>query len=330
MEMIGLYGSMLLAGAGITCFGLVRSLSRYTSWRIENARDEGEIVLGDDPLQVGQALRLAPGARTLTTDPPGPFDGAIAEITRKHCVIELMGLSPHSLTAYRLAAPGVAGASDGSEDPSLWQQPASEESPLWPQPGAEVTVTVTAHSELYRFTTRVKDVQAAPSGVRVFLGRPPFLVRIQRRRSARTRLCLPATFELAASPAAASAPVAHPAGTLLHGTVKDLSAGGLRADIGGVSRLAELDRLLATFRPGSTVRIALPFPALRRDALLARVRSAGRGVTRGGLTAQITCEFLPMPHWEQEILVQQVFELQRSELRAAKMRRHDGQPGLSQ
>ena len=48
----------------------------------------------------------------------------------------------------------------------------------------------------------------------------------------------------------------------------------------------------------------------------------------GGLTLQVACQFLPMPSWEQELVIQHVFQLQREQLQTDKMRRNGHQSGV--
>jgi len=282
--------AMLLAGAGLSVLGLLRSLLRYRHWRTVSREDDGDIVIGDGRLAAGQAITLAPGERMLSSDPSGVIDGQIESITRKHCVLAL-------------------DSGSGLRKPAAWSRA-----------GAMITVSATAASEIYRFTARIRDVQTMSGRLRLIVSRPPILSCIQRRKHARVRLQVPASFErIDASDCGA-----------IHATVRDISGGGLRAEIGGILRMHELDAMLVQYQPGTTVRIALPFPALPRNAILARVRSSGRAVTAGGLTLQVACEFLPMPEWEQEIVIRHVFQFQREQLRTGKMRRHDCQPGFSQ
>ena len=315
----------MLAGAGLSGFGLFRALARYRDWRSACHDDEGDIVIGDGRLEVGQALVLAPGTRMAPADRgacPRLVQGSIVEISRKHCVIELDGRTRDRF--YAVDCPSISGETQGG---------AHQDFDPWPSPGAEVTVTVTAASAVYRFTARLRDVRPTPCGLRLIVARPHILARVQRRKHARVGLDLPATFERVRSPQSSGGMGDDPAtrrSPILHGAVRDMSGGGLRAHVGGVLRLNEIDALLRMFQPEATVRISLPIPALPRNAVFARVRTCGRAVTAGGLTVQVALEFLPMPIWEQEIVIQHVFQLQREQLRTAKMRRHDGQPGLCQ
>ncbi len=320
-SIVVLCSSMMLAGAGLSGFGLFRALARYRDWRSACQGDDGDIVIGDGRLEVGQGLILAVGTRMLPGDPSGVAHGSIVEISRKHCVIVLE--APESGCSWIDAGPVPPQGSREARGDAL----------RWPGNGAEITVSVTAATAIYRFTARVRDVRRASDGLRIIFSRPGILTRIQRRKHARVGLDVPATFERVRSPQAPSGRGevrANGRSPILHGAVRDMSGGGLRAHIGGVLRLQEIDTLLRLFQPEATVRVGLPFPALPGSAVLARVRSSGRAVTVGGLTVQVALEFLPMPAWERELIVQHVFQLQREQLRGAKLRRHDSQPGLCQ
>ncbi len=316
--------SMLVAGAGLTGLGLMRTLARSHKWRLATHEDQDQIVIGDSRLSVGQTVTVAQDSRSRHELLGETLSGEIVEITRSHCVISVDRLrSRGGGVADRLAGNDTGDTSTGRDNGRDG----------WIEPGSAVTVCVTAAGELYRFSTRIKDSHRTSRDLRMYFPRPATLARIQRRRHLRIGLDLPATFERIWSADEWSSPASERPGSqnrILHGTVRDLSAGGLRADIGGVQRLIDLDHVVSQYTPESTVRIGLPFPALPRNAIFARVRSCARGVTRGGLTAQMACEFLPMPVWEQDIVVQHVFRLHREALRAAKMRRNGGQPGLCQ
>jgi hypothetical protein len=66
------------------------------------------------------------------------------------------------------------------------------------------------------------------------------------------------------------------------------------------------------------------------EGVAARIVSCSRAVAQGGLTAQVTCEFLPMPAWEREIVIGRVFEFQRDQARAGEMSPRDGQSRFRQ
>jgi c-di-GMP-binding flagellar brake protein YcgR len=316
--MVFLYWGMLVAGAGLSSFGLVRGLARYRDSRLANVDDEGEIVIGDGRLDVGQSLVVAPRARGRPMDPLGAVSGRIESIGRKYYVLALDTEVPAQVA--RMATAVVLG---DQNDPLI-------DRAIWPCAGAMVTVSVTAAAEIYRFSGKIYDVQTTARGIRLFVSRPAVLARIQRRNHARVNLTVPATFERVSMPQSRSGASGVRIDAPVHGTVRNISGGGLHAQIGGVLRIHELDTMLRLFQPETTVRIGLPIPTLPRNALFARVRSAGRAVVAGGLTLQVACEFLPMPAWEQEIVIQHVFQFQREQLRNIRMRRHGSQPGFYQ
>ena len=256
----------------------------------------------------------------MATDPTGVIAGTLTEISRSHCVLTLGSDLLTSLSAHNeLGSLASKSRADGSG--IRWAQ------------GAHISVSVTAASEIFKFSARIRDLIARPNGILLVVSRPSILVRIQRRKHARVPLAVPATIERAwMSPDAAcdSNIDAMLASIPVHGTVRDLSGGGLRAHLGGVDGLQQIDTLLRRFQPDAIVRIRLPFPTLPHGSVLARIVSSGRAVTSGGLTVAVACEFLPMPTWEQEIVIQHVFQFQREMNKARKMRRHGGQPGLPQ
>ena len=53
--------SVLTMGAGLVCLGLFRDTRRFRQWRRIRAEQEGEIVLGDRALRVGQAVQISTG-----------------------------------------------------------------------------------------------------------------------------------------------------------------------------------------------------------------------------------------------------------------------------
>ena len=321
-SIVVLYWSMMLAGAGLSGFGLFRSLTRYRGWRTATEQYEGEIVIGDGRLKVGLPLVLSMGRQRVPDNSAGSGTGSIVAITAKHYVIELDD-----------PLPDLRQALGGTQAACRVQSGARIESLFRPLPGTEVTVSVSTATAVYQFTARVRDLRTSVVGIRIIVARPSILARIQRRKHARAELCAPATFERVrskASSARAGEDRLLTYGPIYHGTIRDMSGGGLRAQIGSVTSLREIESLLQQFQPDETVRIGLPIPVLCGAAVLARVRTSGIAVTVGGLTVQVAFEYLPMPEWEREAVIQYVFGLHREKMRTAKTRRHDGQPGICQ
>jgi c-di-GMP-binding flagellar brake protein YcgR len=320
-SIVFLYWGMLMAGAGLSILGIVRGLAKYRDWWLAAVEDEGDIVIGNGQLEVGQTLILAPGDRSQPADPVGVISGQIESIGPKYYVLALDTELPDR-SKERADGIHFGGHSDFDIDPAARYCA-----------GAMVTVRVTAATEIFRFTTKIQDVQATADGTRLFVSRPRVLARIQRRRHVRVNLNVPATFERVSTALLRQAESGMGAVRMhapLHGTVRNISSGGLHAQIGGVLRIHELDMMLGLFQPESTVCIGLPIPSLPRNAVLARVRSAGRAATHGGLTLQVTVEFLPMSAWDQKIINEHVVQFQREQLRDKKMRRHGSQPGICQ
>lgn len=292
---VALYWGMVVAGAGLSGFGICRRLSRYQQLRDADCGDETEIVIGDSLLRVGQHVTIATGIRVPERDLSSAVDGRIGTISRRHCVIEIEPeFAIGSPRPRPLASRPLHGPYNGLNR------------------GDSIMVTLTFAQEAYRFTARVRELQVDAGAARLVVTRPGTLARLQRRRYVRAALNAPATFERhwqtrAAAPRNSSD--ASPSGGIVHGSVQDISGGGLRANVGGVLSLHELDRLLDLFPPDAAIRVCLPFPALDRNAVLARIRTAKRTAVRGGLTLQVTCEFLPLQRWEQEIVIRHVSEI---------------------
>jgi c-di-GMP-binding flagellar brake protein YcgR len=309
-----LFWVMLIAGAALAGFGLLRSIVRWRDWKCADRYDDSEVVFGDIELEVGQSASIAPSERTLAGDSPGDISATITALSRKQCVL-LLERETDLVDSY------------------------AESCGARPLIGETVIVSVTGKTALYRFTSRVRDIRVIykPDGGvdhSLVVSRPIWLSRVQRRQHARVDLKLPVTFERVWSQfSEGSSPTSTQplqTGTPMHGSVHNLSGGGLRAQIGGILGLQELDHLLKLFAPETTVRLRLPWSALPENALLARVRTCERAASRGGLTLQVTCEFLPMPAWEQELVISYVFRLQRERLKKGEMQRYDRQSSVYQ
>lgn len=265
--------SVLTAGAGLACFGLRRDWARFRQWRRLRAAQEGEIVFSDRALKVGQAVEIR--------DAANPDDFRHATI----CALEKRTL--------RLR---------------LERQPlhAKTESP---KRGTVLRLTVAGEGAIFRMEAPVLEVAACAEkrgDCLITVKRATWLTRIQRRNHIRIPIRLPAAFEFA-----------HPTNRLTertaqHGTVVDLSGGGLCADIGGALGLRDSEELLALLKPDTILRARLPIPALSNPPLV-RICLSERVAVRGGLGVRVACEFLPMPSWEQELIVQHIFRYQREQ-----------------
>lgn len=291
-----IFWSVLTAGAGCSCVGLTRSVLRFRQWKQATAELEGEIVLGDRALQAGQTI-------TVSIYDPQANDGEA--IRGQICAIQKKTLTLTLEAAF----------SEGHfQDEGVSRRFAV---------GATVVVTVTGERALYRFTARVGDMRADAVNARQSLltvVRPLWLGRIQRRQHVRVAMPIPATFERATHYTSEGGSIQRakpgPAeGYMpLHGSVIDLSAGGLMAEVGSALGAKEAAKLVEAFVPGTILRVRLPLPALS-DSLLARVRSCERAVSRGGLGVRLACQFLPMSHCDQEMLVHHIFRAQKDLLR---------------
>lgn len=160
--------------------------------------------------------------------------------------------------------------------------------------GQSVLLQVTGDKCLYRFAVNLRDVrEAGEHGSKRLLvvSFPPTVTQVQRRRFPRHSLSIPATVTHAE----------HYADVPHHGTVVDISAGGLRMELGKVLTVSEAAHLVETYHSGTLLRIRLPLPTLPHQGLLGRVCSCERTAQRGGLGVRIACEFLPMPEWDAEL-----------------------------
>ena len=265
----------LTAGAGLSGVGLFRDWKRFRRWRQIRARHDGEIVLGDRPLEAGQTVEIAPA------DSAQYRRTAFLESVEKQMLV------------LRLERP-----------------PAGH--PVGPVPaqGERIQITVQTETALFRFDAPVKTLIVGAE-TRLTVRRPFWLARIQRRRTVRAPMEMPAVFEFV-----------QPKNTLQrrcawHGTVRNLSGGGLCAEIGGALGMREATDLLATLPAETMLRVRLPIPALS-DALLVRLCLSERAAVPGGIGVRIACEFLPMDSWQQELLIQHIFQEQRH--RAASRR----------
>lgn len=175
--------------------------------------------------------------------------------------------------------------------------------PKFPVVGDPLTARVTGTQSLYQFASSVLDSREdaeRPAKRLLVIALPAEITTLQRRRSPRQLLTVPATLELAENRSALPQ----------HGTIKDISAGGLRAELGSVVTVSEATRLVETYKAGTLLRIRLPLPLIPSEGILARVCSCERTAQRGGLGVRIACEFLPMPNFDADLVISQLFRTQ--------------------
>ncbi len=287
-------GTLLLTGMVLVFGDLWRNVVRFREWCRLRAEQEGEIVLGDSVLQAGLAAHFASEPRTGVPATTETWQAYIADVEKK---LITLALDQPLLPAAELRREAIA-----------------DSLPAWPKLGTLVSITVTGEDALYRFFATVRDVRrdARKPGQRVLVvDRPTWMARVQRRQHVRARIQMPAAFERAAQ----DEPVRRDSVRVsLPGTLIELSAGGFQANLEGVRSLRDADRLTRSLTPGTVLRVRLSTPALAQTPLLARVRSCGKAVVRGGVGVRMACEFLPMHSWEQELIIQDVFRAQRDQL----------------
>jgi hypothetical protein len=112
-------------------------------------------------------------------------------------------------------------------------------------------------------------------------------------------------------------PIENQSGTSPFRTAKllNLSGGGFCAELGPIASLHEVDRLLEELRTERSLRSHFRLPGLSGTILVARVRVAERTALSGGIGVRVACEFVELPSWERELVIQQVFRVQKETLR---------------
>ncbi len=284
----GVWGVALM-GVGLTFFGLCRNGLLCWQWRRVRRDQEGEIEIGADALHAGQEASLALTQDLARGSHFAPRPARVLEVGKRTLTLRLERARTFEVSDRA----GQAGAA----------------SPF--ALGATVTVTVTASTALYRFSARVRDWRAAGEDERLLtLARPLWLARIQRRQHARAKVALPVTLERAPD---------NRAGNLLYlpqrATLVNLSGGGVCLELAGALGVGEAARVQKTVAPGQILRLRLPLGGLAGQPLLVRVLTSEKMAARGGLGVRVTCCFLPMASWEQELIIAHVFDVQRGLLR---------------
>ena len=176
--------------------------------------------------------------------------------------------------------------------------------PAFPRTDDSLAVTVTGKQAVYRFKGQILDLREdteRPNKCLLVIALPTTVTSLQRRRSARQSLTVPATLILAEN---------HADALPQHATIREMSAGGLQADVGKAISVSEATRLMETYQAGTLLHIRLPLPLIPGEGILARVRSCERTAQRGGLGVRIACEFLPMPDFDADLLITHLFRTQ--------------------
>lgn len=238
---------------------------------------------------------------------PSPYDGNVnAAVLRDGMPLRFVLASSTSHLPVRGAWSGWILCHDGSalSLSAEWEGDIPGQMPSKsPSVGDTLTVRVTGTQSLYQFDADVLDSREdaeRPAKRLLVIAVPTKIATLQRRRSPRQPLTVPATIELAGIRSALPQ----------HGTIKDISAGGLRADIGSVITINEAAQLVETYKTGTLLRVRLPLPLLPPEGLLARVCSCERTAQRGGLGVSVACEFLPMPDIDADLVISQLFRTQ--------------------
>jgi c-di-GMP-binding flagellar brake protein YcgR len=164
--------------------------------------------------------------------------------------------------------------------------------------GTPVRITVAGVSAAYRFHACVQDrrkVEAIPT---IYLAKPQWIEKVQRREFYRVPVQLP-TSVIAISDSLHDR-ISH------RGMIIDLSAGGARL---AISRECA---------PGTLLRLRLPMEEMESIGLEARVIACQPWQTDGAFPCLAHCEFLYMPDETRTLLMRCCFDLERRWLHARR------------
>ena len=314
MQIIGgtwagwLVWGMLLGGAGLVLASLRQASERFWYWKQARQMAAGEVAPAGEALSIGQRCCVMPGEANIAQGasfmPAGKnqgmasaFESTFGEGMTGRIVgiqrgVLLLLLEPETIT----------------REEEQWQE---KRCPV--EVGQALTVQITGGSELFRFTAPVRSVQTDPEQpfkMQVTVKLPFWLARIQRRQHVRASIHSGVTLQTASASNTGSV-----SGETLRGTVRDLSGGGLCLELDTAQRPDTLARLCAQWYEGALVECRLNVPLLRENAVPLRIHSCERIVVRGGLGLRIRGEFAHMPAWQQETLINMVFQAQRQQLR---------------
>lgn len=157
-------------------------------------------------------------------------------------------------------------------------------------PGTPVRVSLRDRGALLSFTTQVAD-RRRNGGNRLFIRRPQWLERIQRRHAFRVPIATPATVWFATSSGGPSRTLAC--------LLTDLSASG--ACLACPEPIA----------PQARLRVTVPISESSEAVLDARAVRTSIMPREDGLDHQVACEFVHLPETAHEALVRYCFHLER-------------------
>jgi c-di-GMP-binding flagellar brake protein YcgR len=163
--------------------------------------------------------------------------------------------------------------------------------------GAPMKVTVIGDTAVYRFHAGLHDRQHDGHSLTLYVARPRWVEKIQRRQFFRIAVQLPVVIS----------PADHPGGniTLHRGTIENLSGGGFSVSVS------------VPLAAGTTIRLRFPadtFSGLSFEARVVRCAPpARRSVPR---TWYAQCEFIHLPEETRNLIVNYCFEMQRQHRKA--------------
>ncbi len=262
------FWAVSLTTGALLFLGSCGTRALFARWRAANAMGEDELELTNSRLHVGIRVQIEGPAREAASGRSQTAIGAA-----------VCGMSARTLTL-------CIESSVRLPDETL--QVARH--------GVPLSIRFVSDTGSYRFDGRVLRVDLTnPGRLLLIVRRPLWLARVQRRRFFRTPLGVPASLAIIGSVNAVAPRSA---------MVDDMSGNGFSAIVGAALGPIAAADLESNYTVGSTAIIRLPIASLRELPLHASVKSVRRIATRGGIGVQIACEFLPMSHPEQELLVQ--------------------------
>ncbi len=167
--------------------------------------------------------------------------------------------------------------------------PSNESAPL--AVGIPLCVTVPSAAALFRFYATVVDKRIVEGVPTIFVAKPEWVEKIQRREHFRVAANLPSILSLI-DPGA-------DAGKSMRGTIADLSAGGFRMAVP------------EPLRDGAIVRVRLPVEALAGYSFEARVVRCVAAHDFGPHRYRTQCQFLHLTEDTRNLIVAYCFEAQR-------------------
>lgn len=162
--------------------------------------------------------------------------------------------------------------------------------------GTPVRITVAGDSAAFRFHSCVLDRRMVGEIPTLYLERPHWMEKLQRREFYRVPVQLPTS--VIAIGSSLQDPVSH------RGMILDLSVGGVRL------------ALSKEYAPGTTLRLRLPIEEMESVGLEARVVACQPWQTDGPFPCLAHCEFLYMPEETRFLLMHSCFDLERRWLHA--------------